>query len=175
MKTLVLAATAACALLAVPAMASAQEAATFYGTIGYTNLHIDADDLDVNLGGIEGRVGVSLNKYFSVEGEAAIGVADDTVDVLGTDVDVSMNWTFGAYAVVTLPISEQVQVFGRLGYATTEFEADAGGGTASDSGSDYAFGIGAQAFFTANDGVRFDWTARGEDASSWSLAYVRKF
>lgn len=175
MKTLVLAATAACALLAAPAIASAQESPSFYGTIGYTNLHIDADDIDVNLGGIEGRVGVAVNQYFAFEGEAAIGIADDTVDVLGTPVDVSMNWTFGAYAVVTLPVSEQFQVFGRLGYATTEFEADAGGGSASDSGGDYAFGVGAQAFFTANDGVRFDWTARGEDASSWSIAYVRKF
>lgn len=175
MKTLVIAATAACALLAAPAIASAQEAPTWYAGVGYTNLHIDSDDLDVNLGGIEGRVGVSLNKYFSVEGEAAIGIADDTVDVLGTPVDVSMNWQFGAYAVLTLPVSDQFEVFGRVGYATTEFEADAGGGSATDSGGDYAVGLGAQAFFTANDGVRFDWTLRGEDATSWSLGYVRRF
>lgn len=175
MKTLVLAATAACALLAAPAIASAQEAPTWYASVGYTNLNIDADDIDVNLGGIEGRVGVSVNKYLSFEGEAAIGIADDSVEVLGADVDVSMNWTFGAYAVVTLPVSEQFQVFGRLGYATTEFEAEYLGASESESANDYAVGVGAQAFFTANDGVRFDWTLRGEDATSWSIAYVRKF
>jgi len=170
MKKVLIAAGAACALLAVPALAQAET--SWYANIGYTNVNVD--EVDVNLGLIQGRVGVNLNPYFAVEGEAGFGIADDTVDIGGTDVDIEMNSQFAAYIVGKYPVSERFDVYARVGYATYEVEASAGGGSASDNGSDVAYGLGAQAFFTDNDGVRFDWTTYG-DADAWSLSYVRKF
>lgn len=174
MKTILIAATAACALLAVPALAQAQES-NFYASAGYTSVNVESDDFDVSLGAVEGRVGMQFNPYVSIEAEAAVGVSDDTVTVGIVDVDVKLNYQVGAYVVLSYPAEERLDLFVRLGYVTSEFEADAGLGSVSDSASDYAVGVGAKVSFTDKDGVRLDWTRLGSDANSWSLSYVREF
>lgn len=163
MKNLLIAASAAALAFGAPALAHAQS--TVYGTIGYANVDIDP----VNLGAIQGRIGVKFNEHLGVEGEAAFGVADD--DILGTSVELSNTW--GAFLVASMPVSESVDVFVRGGFASGD--VDVGGASASDDGG--AYGVGAQAFWSANDGVRFDYTRYnfGGDADVWSIAYVRKF
>jgi outer membrane immunogenic protein len=167
MNKLLIAASAAAALFAVPAMAQAE--AAFYGNVGYANVAVD--DADVNLGLIQGRIGATLTPHFAIEGEAGFGIADDTVG----GVDVKMNYQVGAYLVVNAPVSESFDIFARLGYATYEVEASIGGVSATDTGNDAAYGVGVQGFFTDNDGVRADWTSYGGDANVWSISYVRRF
>ncbi|MBI5942173.1 MAG: porin family protein [Caulobacterales bacterium] len=162
MKKLLIAASAAALSLAAPALANAQEV---YGTIGYANVDIDP----VNLGAIQGRLGVNFNSHFGIEGEAAFGVADD--EILGATVELSS--TYGAFLVARMPVSENVDIFVRGGFASGD--VDVAGTSASDDGG--AYGAGLQAMFTDNDGVRFDYTRYdfGGDADVWSVAYVRKF
>ena len=162
MKTLMIAASVAALSLAAPALAQAQEV---YGTIGYANVDIDP----VNLGAIQGRLGVNFNSHFGIEGEASFGVADD--EILGVSVELTN--TYGAFVVARMPVSENVDIFVRGGFASGEI--DVGGTSASDDGG--AYGAGLQAMFTPNDGVRFDYTrySFGGDADVWSVAYVRKF
>ncbi len=164
MKKLIVAAAAAGALLALPALAHAQT--QVYGTIGYASVDIDP----VNLGAIQGRLGVQVNPYIAFEGEAAFGVGDD--EVAGIKVELATE--LAAFAVVKAPVSESLNLFARVGYSTTDVEV---GGT-SASGDGVAYGIGGEAFFTANDGVRVDWTrhdADGGEADVWAIAYVRRF
>lgn len=162
MKTLLIAASAAVLSLAAPAFAQAQQV---YGTIGYANVDIDP----VNLGAIQGRLGVQFNPHIGVEGEFAFGVADD--DILGTSVELTN--TYGAFVVARMPVSDTVDVFVRGGFASGE--VDVGGASASDDGG--AYGVGGQLMFSPNDGVRVDYTRYnfGGDADVWSIAYVRKF
>ena len=70
-------------------------------------------------------------------------------------------------------MSENVNLFVRGGFAAGE--VDVGGTSASEEGA--AYGAGVEAFFTANDGVRLDYTSYdfGTDANVWSVSYVRKF
>ncbi len=163
MKTLMIAAATAAVALAAPAVAQAQ---SVYGSIGYVAVDVDP----VNLGGIQGRLGVRVHNNFAVEGEAAFGIVGD--DIGGVSVDLETE--FGAFLVVLAPLSENTDIFVRGGFASAEIDAGVFG-SVSDDGA--AYGIGVQHFFGPNDGVRFDYTHYdfGGDANSWSIAYVRKF
>lgn len=164
MKTLmIVASTAALALVAVPAVSQAQEV---YGTVGYAN--VDADG--ANLGAIQGRLGYKFNPYVGIEGEGSFGVGDDTVG----GIDVEMKHQFGAFVVGFAPVSPQVDLFARVGYSSAEFDTTLG----SIDGDGIAYGVGGQYRFTDKDGVRLDWTRHDYDAGNadvWALAYTRKF
>ncbi|MFZ5670097.1 MAG: porin family protein [Pseudomonadota bacterium] len=164
MKSLVIAAaSAALSLAALPAVSQAQEV---YGTIGYAG--VDADGAD--LGAIQGRLGYKFNRYIGVEGEAAFGVSGGNVGA----VDVDLKHEFGAFVVGTAPVSDQFDLFARVGYTGSEFDTSLG--DVSDDG--FAYGVGGQFNFTAKDGLRLDWTHHDYDigdADVWSIGYARKF
>lgn len=164
MKSMMIAASAAVLALAAPALAQAET--SWYGSLGYASVDIDP----VKLGAIQGRLGAQLNDHFAIEGEAAFGVADDTIGPF----TVELNNEVAAFLVGKVPVGEKLDVFARLGYSSTEIDIS---GT-SGSGDGVAYGVGVEGFFTEKDGVRLDWTrhdADGTDADVWALAYVRKF
>lgn len=177
MKSLMIAAASVATLATVgfAGAASAQDntGTTVYGTIGYANVSAD-DGADVNLGAIQGRIGARFGKYFGVEGELAGGVKGD--DVSGVDVD--LKHEVGVFAVGYYPITERFDIFGRVGYATSEIEASGGGLSASTDIDGLAYGVGGQYFFTDKDGVRLDYTRHDSDdgeADVVGVSYVRKF
>lgn len=176
MRNVFLYSAAAVALFAAPA-AMAQVASPVYGSIAYSNL--DADDAD--LGAITGRVGYKFNPNFAIEGEGSVGVKDETFD-LGGGVEgrVEHKYDAAAYAVGILPVNPNLELFARGGYGTTEIEASAAGISTSESAESWNYGVGANYYFDAQNGIRADWTRRdftndGGDADVWSLGYVRKF
>lgn len=163
MKNLLIAASAAVLSLAAPALAHAET--SVYSNLGYANIDIDP----VTLGAIEGRLGVSFNEHFAIEGEASFGVADD--DILGVSVELTN--TYGLFAVGRLPVSDKVNILVRGGFASGEI--DVGGTSVSDDGG--AYGAGVEAFFTPSNGVRLDYTrySFGSDADVWAVSWVHKF
>lgn len=164
MKTLMIAASAALALTAVPAVSQAQE---FYGTIGYGGIHVEGADV----GALQGRLGYKFNPYIGVEGEAGFGIVDDD----SNGIEVGLNNEFGGFGVVYLPLAAgRADLFARAGYASASVEA---AGTDFD-GDGFAYGVGGQYYFTEKDGARLDWTRLdyGDgDADVWSISYTRKF
>jgi hypothetical protein len=136
-RTVLAAATAAASAIAFAPAASAQ----LYGGAGLTVFQTDVGGEDINLGAVMGRLGWEFNPFFALEGEAAIGIAEDEVDVLGTPVDVGVDSGFGAFAVGKIPLAV-VDLFGRVGYADVSIEGSAGGFTASADGSGLAYGAG---------------------------------
>ena len=164
-----IAASAACALLTVPGLAQAET--SFYTTIGYGAVQAD-DGVDVELGAGQIRVGAKFNPFIAIEGEAAHGVNDDTDSASG--VEVKLNNQFGVFAVASYPFAERFEVFGRVGYSTAEYEASLAGVKQTESNDDFAYGVGATAFFSERNGVRLDYTNYG-DIDAWSVAYVRKW
>jgi hypothetical protein len=176
MKALFAAASAAAIAFTVPAIAQAQEApvSNVYATAGYAN--VDGDG--VNLGALQGRLGYRMNSWLGVEGEAAIGIQDDDVDIGGTEVNVELKHQLAAYVVGFAPVGANTDVFARVGYGTTKIKGSALGVSASDDGSSWNYGVGAQHHFDGVNGVRIDWTRHdfdGGNADVWAIAYTRKF
>jgi len=173
----VLLATAALTLLAAPAMAQSISSPQVTGSIGYTVL--DGDDAD--LGAITGRLNARVNRYVGVEGEASFGVKDDDITVGGVNGKLSNEYDAAAYVVGTLPISPNLELFGRVGYGTTQIKADVAGFTATEDGESVNYGAGANYFFDGRNGVRADWTRRdftddnGGELDTYGLSYVRRF
>lgn len=143
---------------------------------------------------INGRIGYRLNDYFAVEGEAGFGVGGDEfdrqvpIDVLGNIINVDTNIAIDAddyyiaFARGIYPVSEQFDIFVRAGYGqatgtanvTASLVGVAVGAQVEDKADDFAYGVGAQYDFTANDGLRADYT-RLEDTDIISIAYARRF
>ncbi len=176
MKTLLL--TTAAAALAIAAPAMAQDGTSYYGGVSYSSTSTDGVDADI--GSVTGRFGAKFNQYFGAEVEGSIGINDDTVDVLGTDVDVEPQYDLAAYAVATLPVSPNFELFARGGYGTTEIDVSAAGLSDTISGESWNYGVGANYFFDGVNGVRADWTRKdfeddGGEADTWSIGYVRRF
>ena len=172
----ILLATAAISLFAVPAMAQTVSNPQWYGTGGYTAL--DADGAD--LGAVTGRVGARLSPNFAVEGEASIGVQDDDITVAGVNGTVEHDYDAAIYGVGILPVSPNFELFGRLGYGTTKVKADVAGVTAEADGESFNYGLGANYFLDAQNGIRADWTRRdfrddGGEADTYGVSYVRRF
>lgn len=169
MKKLTLAAAAGAAMFAAPAYADTG----WYGNLGYT--HFDTSDFTA--GALTGRVGHSFNENFALEGELNFGVVDDEVTVLGTKVDVGVDYAYGVFGVGKLPVAPGTDLFARVGYGSIEGEASVSGLTISDSEDGLAYGVGAQTMLTETVGVRGDYTRLDgdDDVDTFSVSALFKF
>jgi len=143
--------------------------------------------------------GYRFNKNFALEGGYAdLGEATwnstVTVPAAGT---VSASWKGKAWslaAVGILPVSEQFEVFGKIGAHRWDVDlsitATGGGAVAADSlddsGTGWLYGVGASYSFTKNMAVRAEWerykdvgdennTGGQSDVDVWSLGLQFKF
>jgi OmpA-OmpF porin, OOP family len=127
------------AAMTAPAFA---EGAYVFGDLGQSTLNasdsesgwkLSKDDTTVGIG-----AGYSINKNFAVE----LGYRDygsvtffDDVKLEGTAIQAS--------AIGKLPVSDVVDVYGRLGLARVTYEASGGGESGSDTKTKALFGVGA--------------------------------
>lgn len=173
MKTLLLS-TAAALVMASGASAQSIDGRFNLGA-GYTYLDVDGTAYDA----LTLRGGYDVNEYFGVEGEALIGLGEESETVLGVNVDSSLNYGLGVYAKGQYPITEAVSVHGRLGYVWAEIEASAAGFSATEDDDGVGYGVGAQYAFNDLNAVRADYTrydfGDDADADGWSVSYVRRF
>jgi hypothetical protein len=145
-KIAMMAAVAATALMAVPAVAHAE----WYAGAGYTQYQLD----DADVGGVTGRVGYRFTPHFAVEGEGTLGVDDDS--------NAELNGAYGAYAVGTLPIgSSGFDVHGRAGY--NQIDVDGTGPQADIDAGGLSYGAGLGWRVGERFGLRADITRTDTD------------
>lgn len=156
------------AILAAP-MAVAQGNAEL--SAGYTQFNGDGADL----GAITGRGTYFFNRYLGAEGEVSIGVDDASVGPGKVELDNSL----GAFGVVRAPITERLELFGRVGYAASEFNASVPGlGSASADVDGLAYGVGGKLFFTDKLGIRADvgrYEGDNSEADVFTIGGVARF
>jgi hypothetical protein len=150
-----------------------------YAGAGYTALQVNnkgGTGDDVTLGAITGRVGYDFNSYFAVEGEASVGVADDSYRLSGppsTNVTVKLDSQVGAFAVGKIPIPKFGTLFGRAGFASTNLSPN---GPGIDDGSGIAYGGGVEFGITDKFKGRLDYTKYGSTAvQAFGVSGVFKF
>jgi OOP family OmpA-OmpF porin len=95
------------------------------------------DDSDT---GFKGFGGYQFHKNFAVEANYTIfGDTEDTI--AGIDTEVEFN-TFGISMVGIAPITERIDLFGKLGFAYWDAEVKAFGLSDDEDGTDLAYGLG---------------------------------
>lgn len=134
----------AAALVAVSATAFAQpfaqqQAPTLYAGIAGTSSDIDGFDRE---GGYGAFIGYKFNPSVAIEG-GYYRVADTDYRVGAVRADLTLD-QIDLSVIGTLPLSNGFDVYGRLGYARIEAEADIAGysGKEHDSGAVYGLGLG---------------------------------
>lgn len=137
----------------------------------YSN--VDGDGADV--GALTGRGTVFFNRYLGAEGEISVGIDDANIGGGTVELDNSL----GAFGVLRAPVSDRVELFGRVGYAATEFNASVPGlGSASADVDGLAYGVGGKIFLTDSFGIRADASRyEGDDAEAdvFSIGGVFRF
>lgn len=147
----------------------------FGANIGYSRLSLKQADFDTIKLGVVGR----FHKYVGAEADLAFGLGDDSVKVSGTPVKTKLKNTYGAYVVGYLPISDQLELNARFGFAKSEFSGKLNGVKALANSDAKVYGVGAQYNFTENDGVRGNYNRydydKGGEGNEFSVSYIRKF
>lgn len=167
-------------MIAAPTFAQTQPSTGIQtrGSIGYTQL----DHADGSLGAVTSRLGVDFNRYLGAEGEFSVGVLDDDFTVAGVEGKTKLEYDAAAYAVGKLPLGENLELFGRVGYGTTQIETRVPGiVSASADGESLNYGAGANWFFNGRQGVRGEWTRRdfqddgAGEVDTYGLSFVSRF
>lgn len=140
----------ACAFVLTPA-AAAQSDLYLEGGAAVFSL----DDASVNA--LSMRGGVDFHALFGAEFEAAIGLGADEIDG-GSGAELELENQFAGYFVGRYPLLPRLNVLGRIGYTTGEFQT-ANGGVSGDAELDgVAFGFGGEFMITDEIGLRGDYT-----------------
>jgi len=133
---------------------------------------------------MDGALGYELNKNLAIEGGYFdSGTATYTVTALGGNISVDFKNTVMRLAVVgSLPVSDQLTFFGKLGYAaaTSDVGAIRVNNTAVEPASSskenkIGFGIGARYAFTDKFSARISWESMPADVSSILLGVQLNF
>lgn len=195
LKKILIGASAVSALTFAGASAQAQgygngtEDTGFYLQGGYSYLDIQPDGADsgVDTNAITARAGYQFSPMFSLEADITSGIDDgefdynvdedefdlddnndgDFNDLIGASGDIGLNYLVGAYGRVSLPVTDQLDVFGRAGYAFIDLDATVvtpGGtelGNVEDSEDGAALGAGLNYDLTESWELRGDYTWYG--------------
>lgn len=115
------------------------------------NLSDEDDGLDISLGGIVGSLGYKIksgnNFYLIPEVRVGKGISDDSVSVLGVDVDVELDGFLALSLRGQFELDNSIYLFAAPTYANAEFTASAsqGGRSASATEDSWEFGVGGGA------------------------------
>ena len=117
------------------------------------------------------QAGYKFNAYVAVEGRYWFGLSDTTkipnvYQVVG-DVDSSVD-AWGLYVKPMYPVTEDIDIYALLGYASSDFSADE---IVVDTFDGFSWGLGAAYSFTENVSVFVDYT-RLYDSSDSFTSYV---
>ena len=152
-----------------------------YGTLGATMYDVDSE-----LYGVQGRLGWQSKSFFGAEVEGSAGFKDDESSVdFGTGpiiAESGIDSQIAGFGVARIPLSQKLNVLGRLGYHRTELSASYDTGTSvfeqEFSTDGIAYGVGAELALGRKTALRADYTRYdldGADADAVSLAIARKF
>jgi len=148
---------------------------------GYTRM--DLEDFELSAATLRG--GYDFNRHFGIEGQLDLGIDGDEASICPPNAacvaaisEVDLDYSIGAYAVGRLPLTDRFRVFGRLGYVTSEFDANvAYGGATDDQG--IAWGAGAEFDIWEAGAIRFDYTRTDYDdfgeSDAFTLSYAYRF
>jgi len=121
---------------------------------GFTTVEVEAD-YDEDFSSVMIQAGYKFNSYFAVEGRYWFGLDDVTVAGSADVIDAPDAW--GIYAKPMYPVTEELDIYGLVGYADVELNpADTLNGRNTDG---FSWGLGASYEITESISVFADYVA----------------
>jgi Outer membrane protein beta-barrel domain len=167
------------------AQTQTQVPSKLYGEIGYAAIGLDANDGVDNIkarpGAITGVIGYQLHPNVAVEGFLGLGLTKDEIDLNGSPsgVDAKINNTYGFFIKPGVKVTDNVELFARLGYLRTKLTLSAGGVSVSDTDTGAAYGLGVNLNLSKTSYVQANWMSYykedGVKARGVALAYGVRF
>ncbi|MEO0608579.1 MAG: porin family protein, partial [Pseudomonadota bacterium] len=124
------------------------QAENFYAE-GFVGAADSDDSTDVSYlssilsGTIGVRGGITLNENFSLEGELQTGLNEEEIFVFPGETNTSLRTNAAVFGRVSLPVNERLNLYGRIGYASTEFSVDGESVDFIETFDGVAYGVGA--------------------------------
>ena len=144
------------ALFAVGVVSTAH--AQIYGELGYLGMTVKKSGVQTTPNAIRATLGYEVNPNLAVETMVAIGTGSKRVRVGGGTVQVKLSNSFGLYAKPKLQLSEQVEVYSRLGISQSSFNLSANDASEKESsGAKLSYGIGARFKVTPRVSINADY------------------
>ncbi len=119
------------------------------GNLAFGTYDGDVAPDNASIAALMGKFGVHINQYFSAESRFGGGIADDTIDENGEEVDVKLDYLLGIYGRGHYPIGSIHSIYGVLGVTRGEIT-----GTATETDTGFSFGAGAD--FYIDDQIGFN-------------------
>ena len=178
-----LAAVAAFSFLGAAHAAGAES--PLYVELGYSKLSVKGSvpglAVKASPGAISGIAGYQLNENLSVEGLLAFGAggSEAKLNGVGTGVDIKVGTGVGFFTRASVNVSDDLQVFGRLGWQHSRLKFSDSTGSESDSGSDVAYGFGLNYNLSKSSYLQASWMSyynkNNTKISGFGLSYGIRF
>ena len=93
---------------------------------------------------LTGIVGYEINPNVAVEGLLGLGLNKSSVTVGGTstNIDAKISTSYGIFVKPKVMVSNEVELFARLGYASSKLKLSTSGASRSETESSFAYGLG---------------------------------
>lgn len=129
---------------------------------------------------LQGRVGHSLNQYFGVEADGAVGVIGQKDTFGSTEVTTNLDYSVAGYGVARVQSGSQMALFVRGGYHATGISEEALAQSFSLDFDGFAVGGGVRWYFDERNGIRLEYTYLdagdlGDGIDTFGLSYARRF
>lgn len=136
----------AAALLAAGVAQAQTGNSAFYAEGGYQFLNLDYFGAKADIGGVRGVLGWDLHPNVAAELMVNVGAGDDSIGPFGDKAKLKSNTA--VFIKPKYALNSQFEVFGRLGWASTKLKISGPSNIGTDSGNDFAWGLGASYKFS---------------------------
>lgn len=141
-------------LLAVASASFAQAntaQSNLYGEVGYHSFELESDDfpgLSTDNGVISGIIGHKFHPNLSAEAFLAGNVDEGSDRIGGVRFETKIKNSYGVFLRPSTMVWDKVELFGRVGYVRSKVEISAPGISDSESDGSFAYGVGANYYFS---------------------------
>ena len=130
----------------------------WYAEAGVTGLKASANGFSLRPEGLRLIVGFDINEFLAAEGMVGTGVNKGSVFNGTNTVTADLKYSVGAFIRPRLQLTDQLEVFGRAGWARSKMSASSTSGNAGSlSGTDFAYGLGVSYQVTPQWSVNADY------------------
>lgn len=172
-------------VVAASSQAQTQPESKLYGEVGYAATSFKENDVvdqyKAKPAIVTGIVGYQFHPNFAVEGFLGLGAKSSEVKFndAPTGVNLKMNNAMGVFVRPSVKVSDEVELFARLGYVHSKITLSGFGVSESDTDNSVAYGLGGNVYLSKNSYLQLNWTSfyknDGVKIDGIGLAYGFKF